>query len=230
MAPGSWIEIYGSNLAADTRTWGSSDFSGVNAPTSLDGTYVTIGGDRAFVDYISPGQVNAQVPSTVGTGSQRLIVTTGAGVSAAYSITVNATEPGLLAPASFKIGGTQYVVALFSDGVTYVLPEDAIPGINSRPAKPGDTVVLYGVGFGPVTPSIPAGQIVQEQNMLASSFQISIGGTPAALSYFGLAPNYIGLYQFDVVVPDIADNNAGPVSFTLGTNKGTQTLYIPVQN
>src|SRR5208282_4782495 len=43
IAPGSWIEIYGFNLAADSRPWAGTDFSGVNAPTSLDGTKVTIG-------------------------------------------------------------------------------------------------------------------------------------------------------------------------------------------
>lgn len=161
-APGSWIEIYGSNLSATTRSWTGNDFKGVNAPTKLDGTTVTIGGISAFIDYISPTQVNAQVPSGVATGSQPLIVTTDSGgASASYSLTVNATEPGLLAPPSFKVGGIQYVAALFSDNVTFVLPPGAIAGVASRRAKPGDTITLYGVGFGPVTPNIPAGQIVQ---------------------------------------------------------------------
>jgi uncharacterized protein (TIGR03437 family) len=96
IAPGSWIEIYGANLTGNTQSWSSSDFSGVNAPTSLDGTSVTIGGQKVFIDYISPGQVNAQVPSAVGTGSQGVVVTTSAGASAPYTITVNAVEPGLL--------------------------------------------------------------------------------------------------------------------------------------
>ncbi len=52
VAPGSWIEIYGSNLAADSRSWAGSDFNGVNAATSLDGTKVTVGGQPAFIDYI----------------------------------------------------------------------------------------------------------------------------------------------------------------------------------
>jgi hypothetical protein len=64
VAPGSWMEIYGTNLSATTRGWAGSDFSGSNAPTSLDAVKVTIGGQLAFVDYVSPGQVNAQVPST----------------------------------------------------------------------------------------------------------------------------------------------------------------------
>jgi uncharacterized protein (TIGR03437 family) len=183
----------------------------------------------AFVDYISPSQVNALVPSNVATGSQQVVVTTAAGASAAYPITVNATEPGLLAPSSFNIGGTQYAVALFTDG-TYVLPIGAISGIASRPAKPGDVIVLYGVGFGPVTPSIPAGQLVQQANTLAANFQLSIGGVAAQALYSGLAPNFTGLYQFNITVPNVTAGSAVPLTFTLGGASGTQTLFIAVQN
>ena len=230
IAPGTWIEIYGSNLAYYSRSWGNADFNGSNAPTSLDGVSVTIGGQAAYIDYISSGQVNALVPSNVVTGSQPVIVTTALGTSAPYPITVNATEPGLLAPASFDIGGTQYTASLFTDGVTYVLPTGAIPGVTSRPAKPGDTIVLYGVGFGPVTPTVPAGQIVMESNTLASTFQIFVGGVQAVSTYSGLAPNATGLYQFNVVVPTVAAGNAVPLTFNLGGVSGTQTLYLAVGN
>ena len=71
--PGSWIEIYGTNLAESTQLWGSSNFNGVNAPTTLNGTSVTIGGLAAFVDYVSPTQVNVQVPGGVTPGSQPLV-------------------------------------------------------------------------------------------------------------------------------------------------------------
>ncbi|HMD49733.1 MAG TPA: hypothetical protein VKG79_11570, partial [Bryobacteraceae bacterium] len=53
VAPGTWVEIYGTNLAPDTRSWASSDFVGNNAPTLLDGVQVMIGGQKAFIDYIS---------------------------------------------------------------------------------------------------------------------------------------------------------------------------------
>jgi len=230
VAPGSWIEIYGSNLAPDTRTWGGSDFTGSNAPESLDGTSVTIGGQPAYVSFISTGQVNVQVPSNVGTGSQPLVVTTKAGGAGnSYSVTVNTEQPGLLAPYSFKIGGNQYVVALFPDNTTYVLPTGAIPGINSRPAKPGDTIILYGVGFGEVTPSIPAGQLVGELNTLSAPFHLNFGTTEATLAYDGLAPGYVGLYQFNVVVPDVSSSNLVALTFTLGGTAGAQALYIAVQ-
>jgi len=229
IAPGAWIEIYGSSLATNARSWAISDFQGVHAPPALDGTSVTIGGQAAFISYISPGQVNAQVPSNVATGPQELILTTPVASSAAYTVTVNQTQPGLLAPKSFAVGGTPYVAAYFPDGAV-VLPPGAVSGVNSRRAKPGDVITLYGIGFGPVTPDSPAGQIVQQANTLAESFQISFGGSPAVVQYSGLAPQFVGLYQFNVVVPNVAASDTVSLAFALGGVSGSQTLYITVQN
>jgi uncharacterized protein (TIGR03437 family) len=230
LAPGSWIEIYGAALATTTREWGAGDFNGNDAPTSLNGTKVTINGQPAFVEYISPNQVDVEVPSSVATGVQLMTVTSPGGTSPTYELVVNPLEPGFDAPAAFNIGGVQYVVALFNDGVTYVLPTGAISGVASRPAVPGDTITLYGVGFGAVTQNIPAGQIAQGLTTLASDFSISIGGMPATVVYAGLAPSYVGLYQFDVTVPNVAAGNSVPLTFTLGGVSGTQTLNIPVGN
>lgn len=234
VAPGSWMEIYGANLSATTRGWAGSDFVGTKAPTTLDNVKVTIGGQQAFIDYISPTQVNAQVPSNTPTGAQQMTVSLVGSSSSSYNITVNPLQPGLLAPSSFTVGGKQYVVAQFSDGVTYVLPPNAIPGIPARQAKPGETIVIYGIGFGPVLDSanqdIPAGTIVTSSNRLANSFSMDFGGTPASLTYFGLAPNFVGLYQFNVVVPNVANNDLVPLNFKLNGAGGSQTLFIAVHN
>jgi uncharacterized protein (TIGR03437 family) len=228
-APGSWIEIYGMNLAGDTRSWAGTDFNGNTAPTSLDGTSIMIGGQLAYIDYISPAQVNALVPSNVATGVQQVIVKTANGTGTTFPLTINALEPGILAPSSFKIGSTQYAAGILSDG-TYAIPAGAIIGVQSRPAKPGETLILYGVGFGPVTPSSSAGQLVQQANSLTSSFQISIGGIPATVLYDGLAPGYTGLYQFNITVPNAPAGATVPVTFSLAGNPGTETLNIAVSN
>jgi uncharacterized protein (TIGR03437 family) len=228
-APGSWIEIYGSNLATSTRGWRGADFNGVNAPTSLDGTKVTIGGQPAFIDYISPGQVNAQIPSNVGTGPQPVIVSTSAGASLPFTLTIAAEQPGLLAPSAFNIAGKQYVAALFADGTTYVLPPGTIAGLTSRRAQPGDTITLYGVGFGPVTPDIPAGQVVQQTNHLLQTSHVLFGQTEATVTYAGLAPNAVGLYQLNVVAPNITGSDAVPLTVTLAGSTAAQILYIAVQ-
>ena len=232
VAPGSWVEIYGSNLAPDTRSWVGADFTGDNAPTSLDGVEVLIGGQKAFIDYISvkPGQINAQLPSNIPTGGPlQLTVNNGTATSSPVNVTVNPVEPGLLAPSAFLIGGKQYVVALLPDNGTYILPDGAIPGVASRPAQPGDVLTLYGIGFGAVTPPIPAGQIATVSNQLAQPVQILFGQTPAHVTFQGLTQNSVGLYQFDVVVPQVPDNLLTPLTFNLGGVAGTQTLYIAVQ-
>jgi uncharacterized protein (TIGR03437 family) len=230
IAPGTWIEIYGSNLAIDSRSWTTSDFNGADAPFELDGTKVFVGGQPAFIAYISPGQVNAQVSSLIGSGSQPVIVSTATGVSAPYSMNVNFTEPGLLAPASFNVGGIQYAAALFTDGATFALPPGSIPGVTSRRAHPGDTVTLYGIGFGAVIPYIPDGQIVDQNTTLGSIFQVRFGPTLGTVTYDGLAPGTLGLYQFNVVVPAIQSSDSVPLTFTLAGAAGTQTLSIAVQN
>jgi uncharacterized protein (TIGR03437 family) len=229
LAPGSWAEIYGSYLAPDSRSWAGADFNGINAPTSLDGTSVTIGGQPAFISYISPGQINAQVPTGSGTGAQPLVITTSFGKGPTYSITVNGVEPGLLAPTSFEIGSIQYAVALFPDNATYVLPTGAIAGVPSRPAKAGDTITLYGIGFGAVTPNTPAGQVVETNNELALPFILKFGSTEATVAYAGLGPGLVGLYQFNVVVPKLTTTGAVRLNFTLEGVAGTQVLYVSTQ-
>jgi uncharacterized protein (TIGR03437 family) len=230
IAPGTWIEIYGTNLSSSTRSWAGSDFSGGVAPTSLDGVSVSVGGKAAFLDYISSGQINALVPSDTPTGIVPVAVANANGTSDQYWLIVNPTEPGLLAPPTFTVNGKQYVVALFSDGQTFALPQGALAGVASRPAKPGETLTIYGVGFGPVSGGFTAGSIVTAQNSLMTALQFLFGTTPAVLSYDGLAPSYTGLYQFNVVVPAVSPNGAMPLSFNLGGTKGTQTLYIAVGN
>ncbi len=227
---GTWMEIYGSNLASDSRGWGAADFSSGSAPTILDGTSATVGGQSAFISYISPNQINLQVPSNVSLGLEPLVITTAAGASAPYMVMVNATEPGLLAPSSFNIGGNQYAAAFFSDGATYVMPPGVIMGLASNRASPGDVITFYGIGFGPVTPAIAAGQLTQQMNMLANQLQISFAGVNATIQYAGLAPGNVGVYQFNVVVPAMGASDLVPVRFNLGGTSGTQTLYTAVQN
>ena len=229
VSPGSWIEIYGTDLASDKRSWAGSDFNGNNAPTSLDGTSVSIEGEDAFVDFISPSQVNVQIPSDIDYGIWQLVVTNADGSSLPFSVLVNPAQPGFLAPGAFNIGGIHYVAAILSDG-SYAMPTDAISGLATRPASPGEPLVIYGVGFGPVTPDIPAGEIVQDSNSLAADFEVSIGGQPADVAYFGLAPGFVGLYQFNITVPDVDAGDAVPLQFTVDGIAGIQPLSIAVGN
>ena len=229
-APGSFIEIYGANLANTRRSWTDGDFTGNNAPTTLDGVTVTIGGKPAFVYFVSPAQVNVQVPADVPVGGSVPVVVSYKGQSSdPVVLPIKSQSAGLLAPSSFNVFGKQYVVAVHADSGGYV-SNGNLPGFP-EPAVPGETLLFYGIGFGPVTPaSTPiAGQIVNGLTALATPLQFKIGSTLAQVLYAGFVPGLVGVYQFNVVVPKDAPTGDLPVEVTFGADVLAQTLFLPVQ-
>jgi uncharacterized protein (TIGR03437 family) len=156
------------------RQWACPDFNGANAPTKLDNTSVTINGLPGFVFFSSEGQVNVQAPGNdTFTGATPIVVTNCTKSSQPFNRQKTTTAPGLLAPDSFIIGGKQFLVAQFSDGA-YVLNTNAIPGLNSRPAKPGDGITVYGIGFGNTTPPNPPGIIVSALNSISAPVSVKL--------------------------------------------------------
>ena len=136
-----------------------------------------------------------------------------------------------LRPSSFSVGGKQYLVATFASDGAYVLNTGAIPGINSRPAKPGDVIIAYGIGFGDVTPSILPGVVVGQANALVTPVTVSFGSTNAPpLGYSGLAGNFVGLYEFYITVPAGLANGDYQINVTQGTAPVPQTMFLTVHN
>ena len=223
-APGSWIEIYGEGLAGTTRSWQASDFIGNVAPTSLDGVTVAVNGQPAYVAYVSPEQVNAQVPESVAPGAASVTVSYGGVTSRPQTIAVNVMEPALL-----TVNGC--VAPVFADGTrveTGCLPFT----VPQRVAHEGDVIVFYGVGFGAVTPPVPPGAVVPAPNQLQTPFAVNWSNlgvtTPGQVQYAGLAPGSVGLYQFNVVVPPVSDVSAGGAAGITGTwtlNGATQGTF-----
>ena len=239
---GSWLEIKGANLAdpADPRLtsannpgqWTASDFNGVNAPTSLDGISVSVNGKPAYVWYLSPAQLNVQAPEDSTLGNVAITVTNCKATSPQFMFARQALAPGLLAPPNYSANGTEYMVATFASDGAYVLNTStgASLGLNSRPAKPGDLIIAYGVGFGDVTPAILPGVIVQQGNALANPVTISFGSANATLAYAGLAGNFLGLYEFYITVPSGLANGDYQINVTQNGTMVPQTLHLTVHN
>lgn len=230
VAPGTRLEIYGNNLASTTRGWQASDFNNGAAPTSLDGVTVTIGGKNAYIDYVSPAEVDVLVPDGIPIGSGVPVVLTNAqGQSDPYAVDVASIAPALLAPSSFAANGKQFAVATFpvdnSGAITYVGTPGSINGVNMRPAKPGDVITLYGIGFGPVSPSTPAGTIASQATSLTNDLKVMFGQTPAAVLYSGLAPGFVGLYQLNVQVPNVGGGDV-QLSLQVGGSIVSQNVYL----
>ncbi|MBY0505734.1 MAG: peptidylprolyl isomerase [Bryobacteraceae bacterium] len=232
-SPGSWIEIYGTNLATTTREWAGGDFTDGQAPFALDEVSVTIGGQRAFVRFVSPGQLNVQVPANVPTGGPQAVVVTARGVSSpAMMLDIQRLAPGLFAPPAFKIRNAQFVVPVRpSDGA--LINNGSVPGVRPSDAIPGETLLFYGVGFGRVDPAtVPvAGQVVTGTPRLVAPVTFRIGDQPATVTYAGLVSGAIGLYQFNVVIPPTLTRGDVKVEVEVdGIPLRQETLYLPVAN
>lgn len=219
LAPGSWATVFGSNLAppGDSRQWNSAtEIVNGNFPTSLDGINVSVNEKPASVEFISPAQVNIQLPDDTAVGPVQVVIQTAAGSA---SITANYAP---FAP-GFFLATTSYLAAQHSDG-SYV---GGYPG--ATPAKPGEVITLWGTGFGPAMPPVPAGQVFTGAGTLVNNVTLTIGGQPAIVDFAGYVG--AGLVQINVEVPLSIDNgDAAVVAAAGGVSTQATSNLIAVHN
>jgi len=196
---GSWVMIKGANLANTVDLAASG-----NLPTSLDGVSVSIDGIAAFVDYISPTQINVQAPSDTALGPVSVVVTNNGAVSAPAMAQLQAA-----APAFFLYSGTNYAVASR-------LPDYAPVGDPSAPAKPGDALVLWGTGFGATSPAVAAGTVVAGAPAVVTAPTVTIGGMAVPVVDTILTAGSAGLYQITIQLPANIPTGAVAVQASVG--------------
>jgi uncharacterized protein (TIGR03437 family) len=220
--PGSWVSIYGSNLASGTAIWNG------NFPKSLGGTSVTIDGKPAYLWYVSPTQINLQAPDDTATGPVQVVVTTASGTAAS---TVTLAPYG---PSFSLLGDATHVVAeiatpngagAYGGGTYDLLGPSGTFSFNTRPVKAGETLVLFGVGFGPTAPQVPAGQVFTGAASTTSPVTVTIGGVAANVVFSGLTG--AGLYQINLTVPPGTGSGDQALQATVN---GVQTPPGPVVN
>jgi uncharacterized protein (TIGR03437 family) len=202
---GSWVTIEGVNLSNTYpgRTWRDEEVVNGNLPTSLDGVRVTINGKPAFVYFISPTQINVQAPSDSTVGKVNVVVDNNGASSAPATAQLQA-----VAPAFFMYPGTNYAITSRLPDYALLSDPSAVPG--TALAKPGDTVVLWGTGFGATNPAAPAGAAVSGAPAVVTPPTITVGGVPTPVVSTVLTTGTAGLYQLTIQIP--ATTPAGAVS------------------
>jgi uncharacterized protein (TIGR03437 family) len=219
IAPNTWVEIKGLNLAPDSRIWQPSDFINNQLPTQLDGVSATVNGKAAFPYYISPTQVNILTPPDAISGPVQVQVTNNGAIAAQV-----VSQSQSISPSFFVFNGGPYIAATHVNG-NLLGPTSLYPGLTT-PAKPGEVVVLYGNGFGPTSTPVTSGAATQS-GTLSPMPVIKIGGVTATVQFAGLvAP---GQYQFNVVIPSVPDGDQ-PITATYNGQTTQPGTSITIQH
>ncbi len=194
--PGSWVSIYGANFAGSTTVWNG------NFPTSLGGVTVTINGKAAYLYFVSPTQINLQAPSDTAAGNVEVVVTTPSGT---VTSTVTLAQVG----PSFSLLDSKHVAGIILrangsgayGGGSYDIigPTGTSLGYATVAAKAGDTIELFGVGFGPTSPAVPAGQVFSGAAPTTYPVTLFINNAVVVPTFAGLSS--AGLYQINLTVP-----------------------------
>jgi uncharacterized protein (TIGR03437 family) len=219
IASNSWVAIYGTNLSTVTDFW---TVTNGEFPTQVDGVSVSIGGMPAYVEFVSPGQINVLAPN-IGAGPAQVTVTNSLGTSPTASATVASDAPALF------LWAYQYAVATYTD-YTYAVQNGVIAGYTTVAAQPGDVLILWGTGFGPTNPAATPGQEVPSTATYstADAVTVTIGGVPAMVYSAVLSPGFAGLYQIAIQVPNVASGNQ-PIVATINDVSSPSTTLITVQ-
>ena len=199
VATGSIASLFGTELADGTAAAAS-----LPLPHTLAGTQVLVGGEQALLFYVSPVQINFQIPAAPA-GTDLTVVRSGV-ASKAFPATLSLYAPGLFTLDSTPSGPA---AALHADGSRITA---------QSPARTGEIIMLFGTGLGVRNPLIMAPEVLPV---------VRIGGIEATLTYYGPAPGYPGLNQFNVTIPNAAPSGAVPVVLQLASSVSNQvTLNI----
>jgi uncharacterized protein (TIGR03437 family) len=169
VAPGSLVSIFGSQLISGSTTAAAA----LPLPVKLAGTSVLVNGSAIPLLYVSPGQINAQLPFDLPPGEPATLqVSSVTSVSRAEPLRVEAAAPGIFA-------------------------------ILAASRRPGDTISIFATGLGAVSPALPAGDAapLRPLSRTLATTTVSIAGQSAEVRFSGLAPLFAGLYQIDAVIP-----------------------------
>ena len=193
-------------------------------PYTLGGVTVEISGIPAPLAFVSPTQINFQTPWDVqGFSHVPVIIINGTLVSATLVARVADSAPAL-----FSINGSgsgQGAIAIAAPNAPLAAPIGAFA--NARPARRGEFLQIYATGLGPVRVT-PLDGVATSTLSTSRSPTVVIGGATASVTFAGLAPGIVGVYQINAQIPDAAaSGDAMPVSISLsGATSNTVTVAI----
>jgi uncharacterized protein (TIGR03437 family) len=200
-APGALMSLYGADFAPTTTDL--SGWAGSTLPKTLNGVGVKVGSNDAPLLFISPTQINFQVPVETANGNVPVTVTNSGGTGSGLTMQVASNDPGV-----FVYNGNTGIVVKNADF-------SLISANNAATA--GDILVVYSTGLGQTTPALATGEVVAASPFKDTAVTTAtIAGVNAPVIYSIASPGFAGLYQTAIRVP--AGIAAGNQPLVLTTN------------
>jgi len=188
VAPGGLVSIYGAQLSPVNIATQQ-----IPLPTALGESCLTVNGVAVPVLFVSSTQINGQLPFTVN-GNATMVLRTPGGISNNFNLVIQDN-----APAIFQSGTagpeTGLATIVRGDNNQLVTP--------TNPIHPNDSIVIYLTGMGVTVPPVPTGQAAPSgtlANALAAPL-LTLGGAAMKVTYAGLVPGEVGVYQINAVAP-----------------------------
>jgi uncharacterized protein (TIGR03437 family) len=185
---------------------------------------VKVNDKPAYLWFVSPNQINFQAPDDTMRGLVNVAVTTAAGTGTSTATLAQAAP-------SFLLLDAKHVAAFIyrASGPYDILgPTGNSLGYQTVAAKAGDIVELFGVGFGPTNPAVPAGQSPPAAAPTTNSVQIQVHGVNITPSFAGLA-SLAGLYQINITIPPGLGTGDQPLVATVAGAQTQSTVVISLQ-
>jgi uncharacterized protein (TIGR03437 family) len=190
LAPGTIGTIFGNDLSYNTAV-GLENVQNSVMPVTLGGVRVFVAGVAAPLYYVSPTQINFLIPGNLRPGEIDLFLAREGTAGPHVKITLHDAGPGLFQ---------------WDPGMIASVHGEGGPITSENPAHGGETVVLYGTGFGKTDPDVTSAQInlAPAEIVLRGELRVLVDGIavePAKVLYAGATPGFPGLYQVNVRLP-----------------------------
>jgi uncharacterized protein (TIGR03437 family) len=233
LTPNGLFSIFGSGFAPSGTAATAQVLEGALS-TSLAQTCVQTGTQMAPLTYVSPTQINALLPVASNSGMISVTVVANCGTqqqstSAPVSVPVAAQAPEFLYFVNNANGQNPVAAidAVSTNPIVYIGPPGLISGVTFTPAKVGEILSIFGVGFGATTPAQNPGVLATGPATVSAGVTVMIGGQQAKVDYAGVSPNYAGLYQINLEVPNVAVGNQ-PISIMIGQAVSPAGAYLTI--
>ena len=217
IAAGTIVSLFGSGMAAGTVPAGATPL-----PTTLGGVVVTINGVPAPLFFVSPLQINLQVPFATAGPLATIVVTNGGVPSNTVLVPLASTSPGVFSNSLDGLGPGIIVHSLTFAPVT-----------EADPTSPGEFVSILLTGLGALQPPLGdgvAGPVDPLSLTTDPDIEVLFGfeALPSVISFSGAAPFFVGLYQINVTVPDLQVVGAAVPVAILTSNAISDFVTVPV--